>query len=221
MGLFKTASRALRPGLTPVAIAAALAVAAAAPPACAAPVIDQQQVVYDIGFTFTDGTFPQGQSFTAGMSGKLTRIDLLSNGQRTLSNDVTFEVREGDGVGGTLLGTMSLTIGPATNYADLGLYTWVDAIDLSSLNIFVSAGSQYTFLVDDNSYPYFMRGFIGSLTNPYAGGQAYFGPAYGEQPQWDLSFRTYVEEGVAQIPEPPALVLSALGLLAVARLRRR
>jgi hypothetical protein len=207
--------RYLKNALIPAALAAAVAWSA---PAGAAPVVDQEQLLYNNGMPFHFGVgssnLPMGQSFTAGLSGRLDRLDLFSNGQRSSANSVTLEIRAGEGTGGSLLGSIDLVLTP--NSPDPVTLDWLDEIDVSSLDILVSAGSQYTFVFTAADLG--TRSILGHTGNPYAGGRAFFGPTgYGDQPEWDLTFRTYVSE----VPAPPVLAIFVLGLFAAGRLRRR
>jgi len=192
----------------------------------AAAVVDQSQLTYNIGmplqFSFsTDTNVPLGQSFTAGQTGKLDSIQLLSNGTLT---DAFLEVRlyAGDGVGGPELGTIrpyGVSSAPVVgiNYFD------VITLDFSTANVRLQAGSSYTFAIvraanTGNLGDWLQRGVLASQSNPYSGGHLY-APAYGSPATWDLAFRTSVQA----IPEPQTWSLLMGGVLVIgfAALRRR
>ena len=183
--------------------------------------VDQQQLSSDIGVPFTFSfsstpNLPNGQSFTAGNNQRLASISVFSNGGiQGGTNDVTFEVHSGDGLGGPLLGTLTETV---SSVFDSGLGKFVLSLDVMSLGINQVSGSMYTFDFTNVTGPGDLstRGILGSDTNPYAGGRAYEGPAYGNQPNWDLAFQT-----ITVVPEPTSLmlVLSGLGFLGF-RMRR-
>lgn len=186
--------------------------------AAAMPVVDQEQLLANTGLPFhfskLHDNLPMGQSFTAGIGGRLDRIDVFSNGQRRESENVTLELREGNGTGGNLLGSIDLVLPVNGVYPVAGHF--VDIMDVSSLDVLVTAGTQYSFVFTAAVYGEDgVRGLIGHTGDPYAGGNAFFG-GYGTQPSWDMMFRTHVTE----VSEPSAVALLAVGLFAAARLRR-
>ncbi len=183
-------------------------------------VVDQSQLAFNTGdpFEFVSGgnNYPLGQSFTAGLTGQLAEVDLFSNGKLDGSNTVAFELRAGDGTGGAVLGSFMYAVGP-NNY-DFALAGYPVAIDTTSLGVNVAAGSQYTFLITAVTGPgdLAFRGVLAHMTNPYAGGRAYHGPAgYGDTPDWDLMFRTHV------VPEPGSIALCSIAMLGFLARRRR
>lgn len=210
----------LKSKLLSVAVACALLGVISA--AQAAPVIDQSQLSFDIGVPFSFGptspNYPIGQSFTAGLSGQLSDIDIFSNGGILGgSNTVTLDVHSGNGVGnGTLLGTENASV--ASVY-DSGLGLYFLSIDVTGLGINVNSGSQYTFDITNvtGSGDLATRGVLGSEQNPYAGGQIYTGPGYGSPAAWDLAFQTTV----GTVPEPKTYLLALAGLALMGLIRRK
>jgi len=109
------------------------------------------------------------QSFTAGITGMLTRIEIYYAGETSQDND--YFIYAGEGTGGTLLHTDSIYLGSG----------W--SSDVLSTPVKVTAGIQYTLLV--NSVP----GWKYNGRDPYDGGRA------STNPGDDLCFRTYVSTG--------------------------
>lgn len=195
-------------------------------PASAA-TVDQSQLLYNGGSPFDFGptvgdypNYPVGQSFTAGLTGLLTQIDVFSNGQIMGTNDLTMELREGDGTAGTLLGSTTISVG--NNAFDFGLGGYTVSIDTTGFGVNVTPGSVYTFLFTNvtGSGDLALRGILTAYdTDPYAGGRAYEGPGYGDQPTWDQMFQTHVQ--VSAVPIPAAAWLFGSGLLGLIGVARR
>ncbi len=132
-----------------------------------------------------------GQSFTAGTSGNLHSIELKTGSSNSASANYDFYVYSGNGVGGTLLysvtgGALSTPSAASTNFT----------ITLSSA-VAITSGQQYTFLLIYNS---------GSQTtiatnnsnSCYAGGTAYEcsnGHSVQSASYLDLDFKTYITAG--------------------------
>ena len=132
-----------------------------------------------------------GQSFTAGATGNLHSIELKTGSSNSASANYDFYVYSGNGVGGSLLysvtgGALSTPSAASTNFT----------ITLSSA-VAITSGQQYTFLLVYNS---------GSQTtiatnnsnSCYAGGTAYEcsnGHSVQSASYLDLDFKTYVTSG--------------------------
>jgi hypothetical protein len=165
--------------------------------------VDQSQLSANTGIPLPDDV-PVGQSFTAGVSGRLSEIDLFSNGPNT-GGTAVMSIFSGSGFGGTLLGSVTVTFGstPPSNPI---------AFDVSSLGINQTAGSVYTFGITSFTGS---QQLLADTANPYAGGIEYNNPTfYGSTPTWDLMFATYV-------PEPSSVALIGLGLTTLAAGRRK
>ena len=198
----------------------ALAVASCATAAFAGPTLDQSQTSADLADPFAfppnQSNLPVGQSFTAGISGLLDSVDMYGNGLiHGGSNSLTVELLAGSGTGGTVLGTVTSLVNENAGNDEF-------SISMASLLVNLVAGAQYTFLVTSVSGPGDLatRGILFSDRNPYAGGQIVAGSGYGNQPNWDLAFQTFVNVAV---PEPASwsLLVVALGISAAAHRRRQ
>lgn len=189
----------------------------------AAAVVDQSQLSFNTGvpLLFQGGptNMPLGQSFTAGLSGVLTGINLGSNGGiQGGSNALTFDIRAGDGLTGAVLGhgvqSVSSVWTPSVGQ-------WLISLNTSSLGVQLQAGQKYTFdfTAISGSGDLAYRGLLAKTTNPYAKGRIYTGPGYGNQPNWDLVFQT----SVSAVPEPETwgMMLGGLALLGFAAKRRK
>lgn len=178
------------------------------------------------------------QSFTAGLSGQLTAVDLAVWGWATPQQDLRLQVHEVDGLTvGSLLGT---AIVPAAAipvnafgaaFPEPGNDPVALRVDLSHLGIHVAAGSTYALAVSAGGRHPAGAGDIDWLFTQepgdhYPGGRGMFGystslqsgqlmdPLFYTPPGnfVDLGFRTYV----SAVPEGSTAQLAALGLLVVA-----
>lgn len=188
--------------------------------AWAGPVLDQSQYQFNIGIPFTntftpETNYPLGQSFTAGISGLLNYITVASNGSIASPGTLTVEILTGGGTGGTDLGSVTESYAAHNPYDPSDNAFWLD-LNVASLGIDVTAGSQYTFLITNVTGSDFPdRGVLANELNPYAGGQAY-AAAYGNVPSWDLVFQTYVGQSNGAVPDSGStcalLVLAAAAM---------
>lgn len=136
------------------------------------PVLDQSQTVGG----WASGSFDQWQSFTAGKTGLLTRLDLnVSSGLVSGSQAGVLRIYAGEGTGGPLLATQEVTFQYKLNEFQIFQF---------STPALVQAGSQYSYRL---SIPRHTASWIVlNLNNPYPNGQASHAPGA------DYLFRTYV-----------------------------
>ncbi len=139
------------------------------------PTVDQSLTSLNIGTVGTD----QWQSFTAGMNGLLTQIDLWHNGIQ--ATDFTLTVYSGVGTSGTVLYTGTY------NYGTVGSIWLTAAIPTGSQPTMVS-GNNYTFRIQGNGL-----GFNAT----YSTYGSYYSNSYGLNPCWSggcwkIDFKTYV-----------------------------
>jgi opacity protein-like surface antigen len=188
----------------------------------AANVVDQSQLVADVGVPFVFSAlypnYPVGQSFTAGLAGRLSNIMLATNGPiLDGTNSLTLEVRDGDGLTGTLLGTKTLA---ALSVYSPSAVLYVLDLNTKSMGINIESGHHYTFEITNvsGSGDLALRGVIASSANPYANGRIFAGPGYGTPP-WDLVFQT----SISAVPEPETygMLLAGLGIVAFVSRRRK
>lgn len=186
----------------PAAVALALLTVTWAPPAAATPVVDQSFTSpYNLGANINEGCKYIGQSFTAGMTGNLTAVNL---DQRSIRSDGTPPLR-----------VAIRTVANNKPYGDpLGFrYLYYPQAPLSRLITFrqeipVVAGQQYAIVVSyRGSEPgagQALGFWYGATGDPYPGGRMFAGqcPSYSYTGFWyvstgwasyDLHFRTYVE----------------------------
>lgn len=136
--------------------------------------MDQGTDISGTGMASTD----HQQSFTAGMTGKMTRFDVRVNGTQTVT--LTLSIYSGTGVGGTLLYTQAYNMGTiSTGYSPMN-------IPIGSAPTLTS-GSVYTVRIQCSS----AFSTSGNSSNSYAGGY-YNSPSYGSTPSWDMRFKTYI-----------------------------
>jgi gliding motility-associated-like protein len=148
-------------------------------------VLDQNFTAVNVGSSGLD----QVQSFTAGMSGKLTRLDVNKNGISSIN--FTLSIYQGDGTGGTLLYSNGYTFTNVSNWLTLN-------IPIGSAPTLVN-GSQYTYRIESAT----SIGWTSNLSNAYAGG-SYTDDGLA-RPTYDLNFKTYIQ----QDPPPVASIASS------------
>lgn len=144
--------------------------------------LDQSQLLSNSGISArTLPGYRIMQSFTCGITGTLTEIDLgvfnYINGSGTL------EVYAGNDNLGPLLQTLPVNVGCASG----------DCFAPFTTSVSVTAGEKYAFLFTPGAGMPDPYGVLAQLPGNYAGGE--FGlidPSGTYYPGWDLTFKTYV-----------------------------
>ena len=137
------------------------------------------------------------QSFTAGSSGYLSKIDLWDAGSST--GTFSLKIYEGQGVNGALLSTSSVVTRSNSNYEYVS-FIFPDEVNITS-------SQQYTFAMVLSAYSWHMD--IGS-SNPYSGGIVYYsGYSHSDQ---DTRFKTYVTSSYNQ---PSSLIVKDNGYVGI------
>jgi hypothetical protein len=186
----------------------------------AAPVLDQY---FEAGSSsnltsYVGGAVDKAQTFTVGLSGILSQIDL--DIQRiTTSNDLIFDIRatsnglpiENDS---TTLASLTVPFNSIQTTRDFF------SLDISSYNISVASGDMLAIVLDSgNDHDYAWFGYS-STSDPYSGGESYFrnpsagfntwtSSSYYTVATHDLGFRTFVNTTV--VPEPVSFILFITG----------
>jgi hypothetical protein len=122
------------------------------------------------------------QSFTAGSSGSLSKIDVkLSNGMEGQpDNNVTLTLRDGEGTDGDVLFSTGLSTSSSTA-------EWI-SVDISGVEI--TQGSKYTIHLTSTTYIFEAFMWARDNTNPYPNGKSFYSnTAYID---YDLCFKTYI-----------------------------
>jgi hypothetical protein len=133
--------------------------------------LDQQQTTTG----YAAGGTSQWQSFTPGISGYLTKVELnISSPLGGQSSPGTLRIYEGEGTGGALLATESITL---TSGAAWKTYTFSSPALLES-------AVRYTLRI---TVPQVNISFI-----RFAGGDPYPGGRYSMGPEYDLVFKTHM-----------------------------
>ena len=182
------ATRSTAAGLTMALLLALVGVAVMSPGAQAAGSLDQEQGAASACFLDPSAA----QSFTAGRSGELDRIDIWLDVIDPPTGTVTVELRPvdaGDGPTTTILATSSMAAAAAV---DQGWTTFAFAAPA-----IVRAGTTYS-IVMSQSLTAGTVGFCHEKPGPYAGGIGFSGSTsppttFTARPGLDLAFRTYVE----------------------------
>jgi hypothetical protein len=186
----------------------------------AAPVLDQSSVPEtglfpvngSVGTGVNNGpSVSMGQTFTAGLTGQLTRIDLaiFSSPFFDPAGPLTVAVKT---LAGDILATQQIDV---STLPDLTFgVTWVQIpqFDFSAGDVLVTAGLEYKILVTGPaSTGSFWIYQINDAPLAYADGHAFgvFQGSEGGPLPFDFGFRTYVD--TAAVPEPGTWALLILG----------
>jgi len=190
--------------------------------------LDQSQTVIDgSSVGFKGGSFRRAQTFIAGLSGEMDRVEVLIGQFSSLppAGDPVMSLYAAPaGIPLTLLGSVSTDNGvvPVDNDIYLGNYV---AFDFQPLHLDVQAGDIFAIVMDTELVDdlYF---WMNKQNDPYPSGTALSqfgnGPwtpdslVYPDLGELDHAFKTYVNE----VPEPATIILATVTSLAWA-LRRK
>ncbi|CDH45513.1 PEP-CTERM sorting domain-containing protein [Candidatus Contendibacter odensensis] len=219
-------------------------------PLAATPIRDQEQATAHFSYSFGTGEFWQqlGQTFTAGVDGMLTGLELRLGRMpgSVTTGSLSIEIRTTETgpastgqsylqtpiVGGQRLASATLnTVDVPVVDPTLGQVAPFSPLITFATPVSVRAGVAYSILLYGNGADQ----WVWSLDLPastYGGGNAFarVGNGYawsfvgyaGNPPTLgDFGFRTYVERTAAPVSEPMTLSLWGLGLAGLAWRRRR
>jgi len=178
----------------------------------------------------TSFDFQDAQTFTVGINGLLSQIDLPIFNTKGGTEGVTIDIRSVNGGipemdDSLVLGSVFLDVAELSTLPTPGDVSSWASVDVSALGIMVDVGDILAYSVRTEST-------VGYLYNPefgdtYSGGMAYrrnnaidttWGD-FGGRTDIDFMFQTYVD--TAAVPEPASLLLFGAGLIGMAQIRRR
>jgi len=209
----------------------------------AAPIVDQQYEPSASTEYYLDFGYAGYQTFTVGVSGLLTQIDVYvgagdnvgDDGTLSKAPDLRLALLETDETGAPrAVGTLpdpvlmwGLEIEGEYIPADKGFVSF----DTSSEGVFVESGDVLAISLVSMLAAAFPGSiyWYGEGGNPYQGGSAFARDYYewGNFPNgsldsdFDVGFRTYVDSDITTTPEPATLLLLGFGLIGLAGLRRK
>jgi hypothetical protein len=207
----------------------------AAAPAQATPILDQSAVrTTFIGFAdYIDDTQTVGQTFTVGVTGLLTSIELglfASEGETDVTTLGLFNTADGTPAGNSLF-SMALAPGDLpSSTLQLAFPTVFTAFNVSSGQVFVNAGQVLAIVLTNSGagqtpvrtpFTAWQGGCDLNTGGTYIvshdhGGTWQIPNGCGA----DTTFRTFVDPDAAPVPEPASLLLMGTGLAALFRRRR-
>jgi hypothetical protein len=189
----------------------ALGVLALAPAGAWAQTLDQQQENHprDVGVQGPDTGTPisRAQTFTAGLSGQLDRIDLALSKSTTTDGPLTVEIRNVDPSGAPGTDVLASAAVPAASVPTGGSAAIAFVEVPFDPTAAVAAGGRYAIVAYTGGANVYRWG--ADFENPYAGGSL-FGSVQSPPSAWganttdDLAFRTYVAPADTTAPTSTA-----------------
>lgn len=197
----------------------------------AAPILDQEYNPAVVNSGLGIGSRDRAQTFTVGLSGQLTGVELLMERFSNSIGDLTVEIRStAGGVPGNSSGAVLATTTVSQSLMSLGTGSGSNATfvaaDLTAAGLFVNAGDVLAIALSGNPSGEF--GWFGGSDNGYAGGSTYW-RFPGDPNNWsafsldrEQGFRTFVDASeISEVPAPGAIGILGLGLMAVFATSRR
>jgi len=163
------------------------------------------------------------QTFTVGLSGTLTQVDVLVKIETFYGSSATldWDIRPTSGGAPLESAGSALISGTINTGLPLTSYQFV-TLDLLPAGISVTTGDQLAIVL---STSFGSMGWGGSSGDYYADGAAFQRPdfvtwnTFQEQEGFDLGFKTFVDS--TPIPEPTTMLLLGSGLIGLFGFRRR
>ncbi|SET44071.1 PEP-CTERM protein-sorting domain-containing protein [Nitrosomonas marina] len=201
-------------------------------PSNAIPVIDQSQTVNGGGTNNITYVNRLAQTFTVGMSGLFTGIDILAQGLGS-DPDITVSIQSLDTNGfpddSNILGSSTLS-GPSLITSSPTDWHF----DFLASNIVVNAGDQLALVLSSTDDPWSTGDVSVVFWGPHSSlGDFYTGGGYfatwdqntGQDCGWcsaggrDMYFRTYVDQdlSIVSVPEPTTMMLFGIGFAGLLR----